>query len=116
MIDDDDQAAFGQRPGQPLSGRGVLPSVGAGREDVPERAAQAEQGGVLGVGQAGLGGQQPRGVQPGGRVAATAQEVRAGLGAQWFGAQWFGAQCAHERLDEGQRAVSGVSHHAMVMP
>jgi hypothetical protein len=46
-IDGEDEPAVGQRSGQPGRGFGVLATVGAGGEDIPDRLAQAEQGGVF---------------------------------------------------------------------
>ena len=63
-IDGEDEAPVGQRPGQAGGGGGVLAAGGMGGQDVPHRLAQAQQGGVLGVAQPGLGGQQSRRAEP----------------------------------------------------
>lgn len=52
----------GTKPGR----SGVLATGGVGGQDVPHRLAQAQEGGVLGVAQPGLGGQQSGRAEPGG--------------------------------------------------
>src|SRR5580700_5149431 len=78
----DDDAAVRERPGQALRGRGVLVAVGVGREDIPERLAQPQQGAVFRVAQACLLGQQRYGAEPAGRVLAGAQQIGVPVGAQ----------------------------------
>ena len=83
-IDGEDETAVGERPGQAGGGLGVLAAAGVRGQDIPDRIAQAQQRGVLGVA-AGLGGQQARRAESAGCLLAGAELVRGGGAAQRVG-------------------------------